>query len=130
MNDGLRDIKPLLEIPDYSYVIFLALALFMGLLVLTLLLILVKKFWIKRKINMKKLYFERLKNVNWHRPKEAAYEVTFFGRTLAEEPRVEEIYKQLIVMLEPYKYRKNVPDIDEETLKQYDLLVHVIDETL
>ena len=130
MNGGLRDIKPLLEIPDYSYAIFLALALFMGLLVLSLVLILLRKFWIKRKIDMKKVYFERLKNVNWQRTKEAAYEVTFFGRYFIDEQRVEEIYKQLIEMLEPYKYRKDVPDIDEETLKQYNLLVHVIDEVL
>jgi len=130
MNEGLRDIKPLLEIPDYSYAIFLALAFFMGLLVLSLLFILAKKFLVKRKTDQKRLYFERLKNVNWDRPKEAAYEVTFFGRALAEEPKVEEKYKELVAMLEPYKYRKEVPKVDKDTLNYYNLLVHIIDESL
>ena len=130
MNAELRDIKPLLEIPDYSYAIFIALALFMFSIILILLYIFFRKFWLNRKKNMKKVYFKRLKSVDWGDTKHAAYEVTYFGHLLADETRVEEIYKQLVPMLEPYKYRKYVPDIDETTLKQYDLLVHVIDETL
>jgi len=130
MNAELRDIKPLLEIPDYSYAIFIALALFMFSIILILLYIFFRKFWLNRKKNMKKVYFQRLKSVDWRDTKQAAYEVTYFGHLLLDETRVEEIYKQLVPMLEPYKYRKDVPDIDETTLKQYDLLVHVIDETL
>lgn len=130
MNTELRDIKPLLEIPDHSYVVFLGLALFMGIVILSLFFILFRKFWLKRKVNMKKVYFERLKNIDWKYSKQAAYEATVFGRYLADEPRTEEIYKQLVVMLEPYKYRQIVPSVDEETLKQYNLLVHVIDESL
>ena len=130
MNGELRDIKPLLEIPDYSYTLFIVLALFMGIIILILLFLFFKKFWSKRKEDMKKVYFQRLKNVDWRHSKQAAYEVTFFGRQLSDEPRVEEIYNQLIPMLEPYKYRKEVPTVDEVTLRQYNLLVHIIDETL
>jgi hypothetical protein len=130
MNGELRDIKPLLEIPDDSYTIFIVLALFMGLLIFSLLLILFKKFWSKRKVDMRKVYSQRIKNVDWKHTKQAAYEVTFFGRFLADEPRVEEIYNQLVPMLEQYKYRKEVPVIDEKTLNKYNLLVHIIDETL
>jgi len=130
MNAELRDIKPLLEIPDYSYAVFIALALFMFSIILILLYVFFRKFWLNRKKDMKKVYFQRLKNVDWRHTKQAAYEVTYFGRLLVDEPRVEEIYKQLVAMLEPYKYKKEVPLADEETLKQYDLLVHVIDETL
>jgi hypothetical protein len=130
MNGELRDIKPLLEIPDDSYTIFVVLALFMGLLIFSLLLILFKKIWLKRKVDMRKVYSQRIKNVDWKHTKQAAYEVTFFGRFLADDPKIEGIYKQLLPMLEPYKYRKNVPALDEETLKQYNLLVHIIDETL
>jgi len=130
MNGELRDIKPLLEIPDNSYTIFLVLAVFMGLLIFSLLLILFRKFWSKRKVDMRKVYAQRIKNVNWKHTKQAAYEVTFFGRLLSDDPKIEGIYKQLVPMLEPYKYRKNVPALDEETLKQYNLLVHIIDETL
>lgn len=130
MNTELKDIKPLLEIPDYSYTIFMALALFMALIVFTLLFILGKRLWEKRKVNMRKVYFERLKTVDWRNSKKAAYEVTFFGRALCNEPRIEVIYKQLLPLLSAYKYKKEVPQVNEETLRVYDLLVHVVDESI
>ena len=130
MNGELRDIKPLLDIPDDSYTLFVVLALFMGMIILTLLFLFFRRFFVNRKKDMKKVYLQRIKNVDWKHPKQAAYEVTFFGRLLADEPRVKEIYNQIVPMLEPYKYRKDVPPVDEVTLRQYDLLVHIIDETV
>lgn len=130
MNGELRDIKPLLEIPDHSYAIYVAVLLLFGLLLFSVVFIVLRKLWLNRKENRKKIYFERLKNVNWEKTKESAYDVTYYGRLLADEPRSQEIYSQIVPMLEPYKYRKDVPEIDDVTLKQYHLLVHVIDETL
>ncbi|MBU1668475.1 hypothetical protein KKC13_08630 [bacterium] len=128
--DELRDIKPLLEIPDYSYTIFIVLASFMVLIIFTLLFILGKRLWETRKVNMRKVYFERLKTVDWSNSKKAAYEVTFFGRALCNELRIEEIYNQLLPLLERYKYKKEVPEVDEETKRAYNLLVHVVDESI
>ena len=130
MEEGLRDIKPLLEIPDYSYVMFIILSLFLLIILIVLVYFFGKKFWLNRKINIRKVYFERLKSVDWNNSKKASYEVTFFGRALATEPRIEEIYKQLVPMLEAYKYKKEVPHIDAETMKQYELLVHIVDESI
>lgn len=130
MNEELRDIKPLLEIPDHSYTLFIVLASFMVLILIALLFFLGKQLWERRKVNMRKVYFERLKTVDWSNSKKAAYEVTFFGRALCNEPRIEEIYKQLLPMLTAYKYKKEVPKVEEETLRQYDLLVHVVDESI
>ena len=131
MNEELRDIKPLLEIPDHSYTLFIVLASFMVLILIALLFFLGKQLWERRKVNMRKVYFERLKTVDWSNSKKAAYEVTFFGRALSNnEPRIEEIYKQLLPLLTAYKYKKEVPNVEEETLRQYDLLVHVVDESI
>jgi len=131
MKDELRDIKPLLEIPDSSYYIYIALIALGVLLILGIVFFVVKKFWDNRKVNMNRVYLERLKNVDWSDSKQASYEVTFFGRSLLDvDARVEEIYNQLLPMLEAYKYRKEVPSIDDETMKQYNLLVHVIDEAI
>ena len=130
MEDGLRDIKPLLEIADDGYLIFIVVSSILGVILLLLLYFFLKRLWLNRKVNMRKVYFERLKSVDWRDTKKAAYEVTFFGRALANEPRIEEIYNQLVPMLEPYKYRKEVPLVDVETANQYKLLVHVIDESI
>lgn len=129
-TEELRDIKPLLEIPDYSHSLFIALISFMVLILLALVFILVKRLWENRNINMRKIYFERLRMVDWSNSKKASYEVTFLGRALANEPRTEEIYRQLLPLLTLYKYKKEVPTVDEETKRAYDLLVHVVDESL
>jgi len=131
MKDELRDIKPLLEIPDSSYYLFLMLVFLAVALVLIIIGLLVKKFWKKKKIDMQKVYFYHFKNLDWENVKESAYEATKLGRKLTfENERTREIYEQLVPMLESYKYRKEVPTLDEETLKQYNLLVHVIDESI
>ena len=131
MENELRDIKPLLEIPDSSYYIFLGL-IFLGLTIVVLIIFfLIKKFWKKKKIDMQKVYFEQFKNLDWSEVKTSAYEATRLGRLLTKEnERSREIYEQLVPMLEAYKYKKEVPMLDEDTLNQYNLLVHIIDESL
>jgi len=131
MENELRDIKPLLEIPDSSYYIFLGL-IFLGLTIVVLIIFfLIKKFWKKKKIDMQKVYFEQFKNLDWSEVKTSAYEATRLGRLLTKEnERSKEIYEQLVPMLEAYKYKKEVPMLDEDTLNQYNLLVHIIDESL
>ncbi len=129
--DELRDIKPLLEIPDNSYYIFLALVFIAVGMVMLMIGLLIKKFWKKKAINMQKVYFEEFKNLDWTNVKASAYEATELGRKLTlKNDRAKEIYTQLIPMLEAYKYKKEVPLLDKDTLKQYNLLVHIIDESI
>ena len=131
MAEQLRDIKPLLEIPDYSYYLYFSL-IALGIFIVLLLIFFFIRWWLKPKeIEMKQIYFSRLKSVDWSNSKKAAYEVTFFGRALSQEnPRIEEMYRQLLPYLEAYKYRPQIKKIDDETMKQYNLLVHIIDESL
>ena len=131
MQDELRDIKPLLEIPDNTYYIFMALV-FLGIAFLFLMVgLLVKKFWKKKKVDMKQVYFKRLKSLDWRNTKQSAYEATELGRILTlDDERGREIYEQLVLRLEAYKYKKEVPSLDEETLLQYNLLVHIINESI
>ena len=128
--DELRDIKPLLEIPDMSYYLYIGFLTFIGLMLLGVLFFIVKKFWIDRKKDIRKLYFKQLKEVDWNRPKESAYAVTSLGRKLLVDEKSRDIYRGLVVMLEQYKYRKEVPKVDSQTVKQYNLLVHVLDESI
>ena len=130
MENELRDIKPLLEIPDGSYYLFLALIIIGVFVLFALLIFLLNKFLMNRSVNMKKVYLEELKKLDWSQTKKSAYRATHLGRELATEKRTEEIYNQLVPLLEPYKYKKEVPMIDDETLRQYNLLVHVLDESI
>jgi len=130
MENQLRDIKPLLEVPDYSYYVVL------GGLSLLLLVALLGVVWIVRRLlqarrkSQRERDFEALQSVDWEDAKRAAYQVTFLGRRLVHDRRSREIFGQLLPMLEPYKYKREVPRVDTETLKLYNLLVHVIDEQI
>jgi len=130
MTDELRDIKPLLEIPDNSYYIYLAIVGVLAILVLSIIYFLVKRFILNRKESQEQKYLKRLKSIDWSDAKSSAYLVTYLGRKLAKDSRSKEIYSQILPLLERYKYRAEVPSVDDETLKQYELLVHVLDESI
>jgi len=129
--DELRDIKPLLEIPDGSYYLFLSLLFLAIALLLAVVGYGVRRYLKNRKVDMQTVYFFHFKNLDWSDVKHSAYEATKLGRLLTlENERAREIYQQLLPMLEEYKYKKEVSKVDEKTLRQYNLLVHIIDESL
>ena len=130
MTNELRDIKPLLEIPDTSYYIYLAIVGVLAILVLSIIYFVIKKFILNRKESQAQKYLRQLKRIDWSDAKSSAYLVTYLGRELATDNRSKEIYTQLLPMLEKYKYRAKVPLVDDETLRQYELLVHVLDESI
>lgn len=126
----LRDIKPLLEIPDSSYYIYWGLIAFVSLLLLGVLFFLLKKLWDNRKINLVKGYLEAIKKIDWADTKKSAYQATHYARLLATDERRKELFSQLEPMLEQYKYKKEVNDIDTDTRNKFNLYVQVADESV
>jgi len=126
----LRDIKPLLEIPDSSYYIYWGLIGFGLLLLIGILFFVAKRVWENRKINLAKGYLQALKDIDWEDSKKSAYEATQYARLLATDERKKELFSQLEPMLEKYKYKKEVDEIDEETRKHFNLYVQVADESI
>jgi len=124
----LRDIKPLLEIPDSSYYIYWGLISFVGFLAFGVLFFLIKRFWNKRKVNLAKGYLEAIKKIDWMDTKKSAYEATYYARQLATDDRLQELFSQLEPMLEAYKYKKTVNKIDADTKNKFNLYVQVADE--
>lgn len=126
----LRDIKPLLEIPDSSYYIYwgiISFAIFLGLFILFFV---AKKLWENRKVNLAKGYLQALKSIDWTDTKKSAYEATHYARLLATDERRKELFSQLEPMLEKYKYKKEVESVDQETKNQFNLYVQVADESV
>ncbi len=126
----LKDIKPLLEIPDSSFYIYWGLIGLGAMLVAGLLFFLFLKLWRNRKINLEKGYLKALKQIDWQDSKKSAYEATHYARLLATDERRKELFSQLESMLEKYKYKKEVDAIDEETRKMFNLYVQVADESV
>ena len=126
----LRDIKPLLEIPDSSYYIYWGVIIFGALLLAGILFFVAKKLWDNRKINLAKDYLETLKNIDWKDTKKSAYEATHYARLLATDDRKKELFSQLEPMLEQYKYKKVVGELDADTQNKFNLYVQVADESI
>lgn len=130
LSAQLKDIKPLLEIPDSSYYIYWGLIVGASLLALGILFFVLKKLWDNRKINLEKGYLAALKQIDWIDTKKSAYAATHYGRLLATDARRKELFSQLEPMLEQYKYKKEVDQIDSDTQNQFNLYVQVADESI
>jgi len=130
VSQQLRDIKPLLDIPDNSFYIYWGLIGFAGFLLLAILFFVAKKLWENRKVNLAKGYLEKLKAIDWKDTKRSAYEATHYARLLATDERKKELFSQLEPMLEKYKYKKEVDAVDVDTKNKFNLFVQVADESI
>ena len=130
ITEQLKDIKPLLEIPDNSYYIYWGLIIFVALLLLGVLFFVAKRLWDNRKENLAKGYLQKLKEIDWKDTKKSAYEATHYSRLLAVDERRIKLFEQLEPLLEQYKYKKEVETVDDDTRNRFNLFVQVADESI
>ncbi len=124
----IHDIKPLVEVPDNSFAIFITVVVLGVILLAVVIYFLYRHFLKAKKINLRKVNFEALKNIDFTEPKKAAYEITKYGLIFENDSeRIYEAYHNLNSKLTPYKYKKEVQNIDEETLGYYNILLGMID---
>ncbi|WP_457595874.1 hypothetical protein [Hydrogenimonas sp.] len=126
----IRDIKPLLPIPDLSLYMLVGLVV-AGLLVMVAGGIFLWKRWqVNRRRDPRLQWLERLERIDYGDPKKAAYIMTRYGRLLAKEKRQKEIMEQLLPRLERYKYKREVPPLDEETKRFMHLFIEMTHDAL
>jgi len=130
ISSQLKDIKPLLEIPDNSFYLYWGLIIFVIVLVLGVLFFVAKRLWENRKVNLAKGYLEKLKAIDWKDAKQSAYEATHYARLLATDERRKNLFSQLEPMLEQYKYKKEVETVDRDTQNKFNLYVQVANESI
>lgn len=124
----LYDIKPLVNVPDYSLYFFIALSVMGSVVVVSAALFFLKKYR-NRRISERKQLYTRLASIDFADPKKAAYTISEIGRRFAhDDERTHKAYQNLFARLEPYKYAQNVNEIDEETIGYYRLYLGIIDE--
>ncbi len=115
--DKLRDIKGLVEIQDYSLYYLLVLVV-LGLLIVSFV---IYQLFFKRKRRKKptkkEIALRELKNIDYSNPKDVAYKFTIFAESLLEESDKRE-YEMLVKELDSYKYKKEIPDMDEDLKKR------------
>ena len=123
----LHDIKPLVEVPDNSL-------LYAGIIAFVLLLVMIfigvwlyRRFTQAKAEDLRKSYLKKLHTVDTENAKQAAYEISAYGRLLAQSERAKEMLENLDKRLGKYKSKKEVEALDEETLGYYRLFLEVLD---
>lgn len=122
----IHDIKPLVEIPDYSLYIFIALILLL-LTIFAVLAYYIYKIIRNKEVSAQKKSFEALKNLDFSDAKRTAYVLTLHGRIIASTPREKKLLEELITDIEKYKYKKVAPAITEETKHQIEIFMDAVD---
>ena len=124
----LHDIKPLLEIQDYSFYYFLAIVTVVIVLLLGVLYLAYRWIRNRKKFNIRAEHYKLLKQVNYKNPKKAAYEITHYGETFENDSeRHKRAYENMLEHLEQYKYKKDVKDFDSDTIHYIELFEGMID---
>jgi len=123
----LKDIKPLVDIPDKSIYIFIALVV-VGVLLFGVVVYAIYRFIkSKKEKNIRKENLKKLKAVDLKLSKKSAYEITKFAYYFAQTN--EKHYKKamhLISLLSKYKYKKTVSAFDKEVISNYHLFVELV----
>ena len=124
----LHDIKPLLEIEEYSLYYLLGIISLVILLVLGISYLVYKWFKKRNAFNIRKEHKKLLSAINLRETKKAAYSLTFYGATFKDDsPRHVEMFQNLTQRLEVYKYKKSVDKFDKETLGYVELYKDMLD---
>jgi len=124
----LHDIKPIVDVQEYSFYYFLgligvAIAIVIGVTYLLYL-------WYKKRtaFNLRKYHFKLLQDLDVNDTKNTAYAVSSYGLTFKDDsPRHTEMFENLTTRLQEYKYQKNVEKFDEEVLGYIELYKGMID---
>ncbi len=123
----LKDIRALEPIDDISLYLFIIALIFVSLIIGALLYKLISTIRKRKKETLKTQVLQRLKNIEFDNSKEAAYKITKYGRFLAETPQSKELLEKLLPKLQKYKFTKEVPDFDDESMHCYQEFLKSVD---
>lgn len=114
--EGLRDIKDIVEINEHSFALFIATLLFALLLLFLGLYLFKNRRRRRKKPTPRALAKEALEQLNFDNTKEVVYDFLEYGVLFITEKN-EEAFKKIEDALAPYKYKKEVPALEEQLKK-------------
>lgn len=108
----LKDIKPLVEVPDHSLWLLAGLvALVVALIALLVISLLRRR---RARVDRKRAEaLRRLDALDWSDTKQAVYDFSLLGHFVTT-PKSETAFAQIVKELEAFKYRKTVPELNTE----------------
>ena len=113
----LHDIKPLVEIQEYSMEYLIALSFVAFVILIGGIYLLFRWLQNRKRYNKRKDHLRLIKELNLSDTKETAYKLTLYGATFkGDTPRHEKAFDELFDALQNYKYKKSVESFDTDTL--------------
>jgi hypothetical protein len=124
----LHDIKPIVEVQEYSLYYFLGIIFVLALLIIALGYLIHKYIQKRNAFNLRKEHCRLLNSLDLKNTKDSAYMITSLGATFKDDsPRHKEMYENLTNRLEEYKYKKEVESFSGEVLGYIELYKEMID---
>ncbi|NPA65348.1 MAG: hypothetical protein GXO11_00555 [Epsilonproteobacteria bacterium] len=124
----LHDIKPLVEVHDYTHIYFNVLVGVLSVVIVGGLYLLWNYLKHRKKVDIRKEHLKKLLAITYEDPKKAAYELTKYGATFKDDDtRHKELYKNMLEHLDKYKYKKEVEPFDSKTISIINLYKEVCD---
>ncbi|QOP43117.1 hypothetical protein FJR45_03800 [Sulfurimonas sediminis] len=124
----LHDIKPLIEIHEYSLYYLIGVSLLVVLILSGFIYLAYKWMQNRKRYNKRAEHYKKLFSLDCSNPKKAAYDLTFYGATFKDDSeRHLKAYENMLEKLQRYKYKKNVEDFDTDTLHVIELYKGMID---
>lgn len=124
----IHDIKPLLEIEEYSLYYLIALGSVVAVVILGLIYLFIRWLRHRNRFNIRREHLKLLKTVDFNDTKNAAYAITLYGLTFKHDSeRHSRAYDDLVEKLEAFKYKKSVESFDKNTLHYIELYRGMLD---
>lgn len=111
--DGLKDIKDIVYIPDYSLYILLSITTIIIAIVFYLIFRYITRIKKTKTLTKKEIAYNNLKNLDFKNTKDSVYKFTQDGILFLNDKNRDE-YEKILSNLEIYKYKKDVDDLDSD----------------
>ena len=124
----LHDIKPIVDIEEYSLYYLLGMSFISLLIILGIIYLIYKYIKAKNAYNVRKEHYKIINSIDLSNTKHAAYMITSVGITFKDDSqRHSEMYSNIIQRLESYKYKKEVDIFDAEVIGYIEVYKGMID---
>ena len=122
----INDIFPLVDVPDNSVYLF-SILLFAAVTGAGWGIYWLYKRFAAEKESRESNAIKILKNCDFINAKESAYQISYYGRFLAETEEEKEAVEDLVTQLSSYKYRKETTELPDEIREQLQLFINTIE---
>jgi len=111
--DNLRDIKPIIEVVDYSFYYFLAIVFIIILIIIFGLYKYFTRIKKTKKPTQQEMALQRLKKLDFNDTKNVAYRFSIDGFLFVNEENKDK-FQDIEKRLQKYKYKKDVDNLSSE----------------